>query len=249
MKRIDTALRASVALVAITAAASAAQAQSTLPPAEVTQAPAQAAPTQPTPSGEIVITGSRIRRDPLNQDSPVVFLDKAEIDKTGLTAAGDVLQRLPSAAGGRNPKMNNRGNAGSPPDGGGVGAGASDIDLRYLGAKRTLVLVDGLRFVNGTSASGIPANVDLNTIPTNMIERIEVLQAGASPLYGSDAIAGVVNVITVSKQRGIRASAQYGEFLHYNDGKTFNADISAGFGSERTDIVIGANYVKQKPVF
>ena len=68
-------------------------------------------------------------------------------------------------------------------------AGPAEIDLRYLSSKRTLVLVDGLRWVNGTSASGIPANVDLNTIPSNMIERIEVLQAGASPLYGSDAIA------------------------------------------------------------
>ena len=120
----------------------------------------------------------------------------------------DVLQRIPSAAGGLNTKVNNSGNLGNPPDGGGVGAGSATIDLRYLGANRTLVLVDGLRFVNGTSASGIPGSVDLNTIPINMIDRIEVLQAGASPLYGSDAIAGVVNVITVQQQRGLRASAQ-----------------------------------------
>jgi iron complex outermembrane receptor protein len=125
-----------------------------------------------------------------------------------LSAVADILQRLPAASGGLNSKVNNSGNLGNPPDGGGVGAGSAEIDLRYLSAKRTLVLVDGLRFVNGTSGSGIPATVDLNAIPANMIDRIEVLQAGASPLYGSDAIAGVVNVITVAQQKGLRASAQ-----------------------------------------
>ena len=132
----------------------------------------------------------------------MVFVDKADIDKTGLSAVADVLQRLPSASGGLNTKVNNSGNLGNPPDGGGVGAGSATIDLRYLGANRTLVLVDGLRFVNGTSASGIPGAVDLNTIPINMIDRVEVLQAGASPLYGSDAIAGVVNIITVAAAEG-----------------------------------------------
>jgi len=101
-----------------------------------------------------------------------------------------VLQRLPSAGGGLNGKFNNSGNFGNPPDGGGVGAGAAEIDLRYLGSKRTLVLVDGLRFVNAASASGVPGSVDLNAIPESMIERVEVLQDGASAIYGSDAIAG-----------------------------------------------------------
>ena len=97
----------------------------------------------------IIVTGSRIRRDPLSQDAPVVFVDQEDIAKTGLNSVNDVLQRLPSAGGGLNSKFNNCGNFGNPPDGGGVGAGAADIDLRYLGSKRTLVLVDGLRFVNG----------------------------------------------------------------------------------------------------
>lgn len=91
-----------------------------------------------------------------------------------------MLQRLPSASGGLNSKVNNSGNLGNPPDGGGVGTGSAEIDLRYLSVKRTLVLVDGLCFVNGTSGSGIPATIDINTIPANMIDRIEVLQAGAS---------------------------------------------------------------------
>jgi len=238
MQRIETILRASVALVALAAGSTAVEAQT----------PAPASATATTGGGEIVITGSRIRRDPLNQNAPVVFVDKADIDKTGLSAVADVLQRLPSASGGLNQKVNNSGNLGNPPDGGGVGAGSATIDLRYLGANRTLVLVDGLRFVNGTSASGIPATVDLNTIPANMIERVEVLQSGASPLYGSDAIAGVVNIITVSKQRGLRASAQYGEYLGHGDGKTVDLQASYGLGGPRTDIVFGATYVNQKAV-
>jgi iron complex outermembrane receptor protein len=246
MKRINTVLRASVGFAALITGANAAQAQDALPPADV-QSPA-AQPTQPTPQGEIVITGSRIRRDPLNQNSPVVFVDKSSIDKTGLSAIADVLQRIPSASGGLNTKVNASGNLGNPPDGGGVGAGSATIDLRYLGTNRTLVLVDGLRFVNGTSASGIPGSVDLNTIPTNMIDRIEVLQAGASALYGSDAIAGVVNVITVQQQEGLRASAQYGEFSK-GDGETQDYQASYGIQLPATSIVFGGNYSKQDPVY
>ena len=248
MKRISSVLRASVGFAALAAGAAAAEAQSTLPPPDVAVAPAAATPTQATPTGEIVITGSRIRRDPLNQNAPVVFLDKASIEKTGLSAIADVLQRIPSASGGLNTKVNASGNLGNPPDGGGVGAGSATIDLRYLGTNRTLVLVDGLRFVNGTSASGIPGSVDLNTIPNNMIDRIEVLQSGASPLYGSDAIAGVVNVITVQQQEGLRASAQYGEFKQ-GDGQTQDYQASYGIQLPSTSIVFGGSYAKQKPVF
>ena len=129
---------------------------------------------------DIVVTGSRIRRSPLDQDKPVVTVDQAAIARTGLSSVADVLQRLPSAGGGLNTKVNNAGNIGGPPDGTGVSSGAAEIDLRYLGAKRTLVLVDGLRYVNGSSAGGIPASVDLNEIPMNSIERIEVLQSALS---------------------------------------------------------------------
>jgi iron complex outermembrane recepter protein len=250
MKRTDWALRAGVAVIALASAGTAAQAQSTLPPPDVAtgQAPPATAGAPPASQGEIIVTGSRIRRDPLNQNAPVVFVDKAAIDKTGLSAVGDVLQRIPSAAGGLNTKVNNSGNLGNPPDGGGVGAGSATIDLRYLGANRTLVLVDGLRFVNGTSASGIPGSVDLNTIPINMIDRVEVLQAGASPLYGSDAIAGVVNIITVQRQEGLRASAQYGTFRQ-GDGHTQDYQVSYGLQPTGTSIVFGASYAKQEPVY
>lgn len=196
---------------------------------------------------EIIVTGSRIRRDPLNQDSPVITLDQSSLAQTGLSAIADVLQRLPSASGGLNTKVNNSGNIGNPPDGGGVGAGSAEIDLRYLAPKRTLVLVDGLRFVNGASASGIPSTVDLNTIPVNMIERIEVLQSGQSPLYGSDALAGVVNIITKSRQQGLQASAQFGTFRQ-GDGHTQDYNASYGINAPTTSIVFGASYVKQDAV-
>ena len=247
MSRVSMALRSGAGLLALVIG-SAAAAQSTQPPPEASQAPSSTA-AEPSLGSEIVVTGSRIRQNPLDQSSPVVTLNQADLAQTGLAAIADILQRLPSASGGLNSKVNNSGNIGNPPDGGGVGAGSAEIDLRYLSAKRTLVLVDGLRFVNGTSASGIPSTVDLNTIPANMIERIEVLQAGASPLYGSDAIAGVVNIITVQRQDGLRLSAQYGKYLGEGDGQTQDYQASWGNGSDNPiQIVAGAAYVKQKAV-
>ena len=248
MKRIHIALRAGAALAALVASASGAQAQDTLPPPDAAQNPASTN-AQPSEEGDIVITGSRIRRDPLSQEAPIVFVDQEDIAKTGLNSITDVLQRLPSAGGGLNSKFNNSGNFGNPPDGGGVGAGAAEIDLRYLGSKRTLVLVDGLRYVNAASASGVPGSVDLNSIPESMIERVEVLQDGASAIYGSDAIAGVVNIITKKGQKGLVASAQGGGYLDHDDGWTQNYQVSWGNSdSGPTRIVVGANYVKQDPI-
>jgi len=236
---------AAIAL-ALVFAASPALAQSTLPPAADPSATADATPA---PGEEIVVTGSRIRRDPLSQDAPIVFVDADDIAKTGLNSVNDVLQRLPSSGGGLNSKFNNSGNLGNPPDGGGVGAGAAEIDLRYLGSRRVLVLVDGLRFVNGASASGVPGSTDLNAIPDSAIERIEVLQDGASAIYGSDAIAGVVNIITKRRQKGFLASAQIGGYPQEGDGFTQNYQLSWGNGSNGPlSIVVGGNYVKQNSV-
>ena len=248
MKRIETVLRASVATLAIVGGASAAEAQSVLPPPDVQNA--QAGPSnQPDRIGEIVVTGSRIRRNPLDQESPIVFIDQSDIQKTGLNSVNDVLQRLPSSGGGLNAGNNTSGNIGSPPDGSGVGAGAAEIDLRYLGSRRVLVLVDGLRYVNGASASGVPGATDLNSIPASAIERVEVLQDGASAIYGSDAIAGVVNIITKRHQRGFEASAQLGKYLDEGDGFTQNYQLSWGNGdSGPLQVVIGGNFVKANGV-
>ena len=214
-----------------------------------TPAFAQSSAPEASAGYAIIVTGSRIRRDPLDQDKPVVTVDQEAIAKTGLTAVADVLQRLPSAAGGLNTRVNNAGNIGGPPDGTGVSSGSAEIDLRYLGAKRTLVLVDGLRFVNGSAAGGIPASVDLNTLPVNLIERVEVLQSGASPLYGTDAIAGVINIITRQSQKGLQVSGQYGLYRQ-GDGDTYDIQASYGIQSPETgtSLVFGGSYVKQTSV-
>jgi len=202
------------------------------------------------PNDEIIVTGSRIRHNAFDQPSPITFVDKTDIDKTGLSSIADVLQRLPSSGGGLNSKNNSSGNLGNPQDGGGVGAGTSEIDLRFLQSKRTLVMVDSMRFVNASSASGVPGSVDLNSIPQAAIERVEVLQDGASSIYGSDAIAGVVNIITKTKQDGLQVSLQHGLFKE-GDGFTRNYDASYGFHLDGagTDVVFGGSYTQQKPVF
>ncbi|HEY0438289.1 MAG TPA: hypothetical protein VGC92_16730, partial [Phenylobacterium sp.] len=100
-----------------------------------------AGPAAGTAVSEIVVTGSRIRSSPLDQEAPVVQIDAAMMAKSGLTSTVEVLQRIPSAGGGLNSKFNNSGNSGNPPDGGGVGAGSAEIDLRYLASRRVLVLV------------------------------------------------------------------------------------------------------------
>ncbi|WP_375391327.1 TonB-dependent receptor domain-containing protein [uncultured Sphingomonas sp.] len=250
MQWTKSTLRAGSALIGVTAMLAAAPvlAQIAVPPQDQSAVDlAQNAPDT-APQTEVVVTGSRIRRDPTEQPQPVQVIDETAIAKTGLSSIADVLQRLPSSSGGSNTKFNNSGNLGNPPDGGGVGAGSASIDLRYLGAKRTLVLVDGMRYVNGSSASGIPGTVDLNSIPDVMIGRVEVLQSAASALYGSDAIGGVVNIITRSGQNGFKASAQYGQFLGKDDGKTQNYQLSYGLGGPQTHVDAGVFYTKQDAV-
>lgn len=209
---------------------------------------AMAAEEASTDLEEVVVIGSRIRTSALQRSQPVVELDAATIAKQGLTSTVDVLQRIPSASGGLNTKFNNSGNVGNPPDGGGVGAGSAEIDLRYLSSRRVLVLVDGLRWVPGSAASGVPGSVDLNTIPTAMISRMEVLQEGASPIYGSDAIAGVVNIITKVRQKGLTANLQVGQSDH-GDGLAQDYNLAWGGATESTHWVVGGGYFKQAPIF
>lgn len=142
----------------------------------------------------IVVTGSRIRQAQAEGANPVTVLGRDYLENTGAKSVGDILARLPTAGSALNTRFNSSGNFGFPPDGGGVGAGAAQVSLRHLKAKRTLVLVDGIRWVNGSSGSGVSNSVDLNTIPISIIDRIEILEDGASSIYGSDAIAGVVNI-------------------------------------------------------
>ena len=174
---------------------------------------------------EVVVTGSRIRRDPLTARDLLLYVDEEDRHRSGLSSLGDLLARLPVSGSALSTRFNSSGNFGFPADGGGVAAGASQVDLRHLGSKRVLVLVDGLRWVNGSSGSGVSGATDLNTIPASVVERIEVLRDGASAIYGSDAIAGVVNVIT-RKAQGTTASVHVG--THENGGETRDLELVVG---------------------
>jgi iron complex outermembrane receptor protein len=207
--------------------------------------PAAAAENAPE---EVIVTGSRIRQNPVDRVAPLQTATAADIDRSGEISVADYLQRLPIAGSSINRSNNSSGNLGFPPDGGGIGAGASEIDLRYLGSKRVLVLVDGKRWVRGSSASGVSGAVDLNTVPTAAIDRIEVLQDGASPIYGSDAIGGVVNIITRSDYRGFELETNQAAFDE-GDGYTQDYSISFGASAERSRAFFAASYARQDAVF
>lgn len=196
---------------------------------------------------EVVVTGSRIRRNPLDEGSPVLQISEQDLDRSGLTSIGDYLQRLSASGGALNTRFNSSGNFGFPPDGGGIGAGAAQVDLRFLGAKRTLVLVDGVRWVNGSSASGVSSATDLNTIPVGIIDRIEVLEDGASSIYGSDAISGVVNIITKKDFEGLEISAYAGGY-NEGDGQTQEYNISLGAQGDRSSAFLNIGFTDQESV-
>ena len=195
----------------------------------------------------VEVTGTRIKKAAIEGTSPVTTIDREEIERSGLTSVADLLQDLATSGSTLNTQFNSSGNFGFPPDGSGVGAGSARVNLRHLGEERTLVLVDGKRWVNGSAASGVPSAVDLNTIPLSMVDRIEILEDGASALYGSDAIAGVVNIITRKDFDGLEANAYYGEYFE-GDGATSRFDVSLGKSGTDFNIVLGASYTDQERV-
>ncbi|MGE8211014.1 MAG: TonB-dependent receptor plug domain-containing protein [Stenotrophomonas rhizophila] len=209
---------------------------------------AQEAPRTTTELDRVEVTGSRIKRAEVEGQVPIQTLTRAEIERTGMNSIGEVLQQLTGSGSALNAKFNSSGNFGFPPDGSGVGAGSAQVDLRHLGAKRVLVLVDGIRWVNESSASGVGAATDLNTIPLAIVERIEVLEDGASSLYGSDAIAGVVNIITRREFDGGQVTLNYGEYSK-GDGTQKGVDLAWGTSGDRYTLFLGASWTKQDPVY
>ena len=197
---------------------------------------------------EVIVTGSRIRRDPLNEPTAIMEIGKQQIESSGLTNLGDALQNLPITGSAPNSQFNVPGNSGFPQDGAGIGAGAVQLSLRNLEAKRTLVLVDGRRWIAGASASGVPGTVDLNTIPDNVIQRVEILQDGASAIYGSDAIGGVVNIITDRSFEGFQVDLQTGGYLGESDGESTEFGVKWGAGNETTHFVVSGSYRDEKSI-
>ncbi|HEY2678756.1 MAG TPA: TonB-dependent receptor [Steroidobacteraceae bacterium] len=205
-----------------------------------------AAPADQSQLTEVVVTGSRIAQQGAQGSQPMTILDRDEIDKTGLQSVGDLLGQLTASGSTLNTKFNSSGNFGYPPDGGGIGAGSSEVDLRSLGSKRVLVLVDGIRWVNESSASGVSGSADLNTIPLAIVDHIEVLEDGASAIYGSDAIAGVVNVITRKKLDGVQVDGYVGD---YNlGGRTTSANVTLGGSSDKFSGMFTASYFNQNAI-
>ena len=172
----------------------------------------------------IQVTGSRVARVETETASPVVVIDRAAIEQTGKLTLGDLIQEMPAMSGApTNPQVNNGG-----------GDGASTIDLRGLGSARTLLLVNGRRVVNS----------DVNSIPAAAVERIEILTSGASAVYGSDAVAGVVNFILRRDFEGMTASIDFGITPSHQDGQRSGGSLTFGQVGEKGNIIAGLNYNK-----
>ncbi|WP_396595554.1 TonB-dependent receptor domain-containing protein [Brevundimonas sp. R86498] len=152
-----------------------------------------------TSLGDVVVTGSRIPRPNLEQPTPVATISSEAIETAGTQDLGSILAELPSLSS----NSTVRGNSDSFGDSGGL----NFPDLRSLGASRTLTLVDGKRHVGGDAGN---AAVDLNAIPAGLVDRVEVITGGASAIYGSDAVSGVVNIILKDDYEGAEFTAQGG---------------------------------------
>ncbi len=188
---------------------------------------AQDAKTEPKTLESVQVTGSRIPRTESEGASPVFKIDKATIEKTGALTIGDFIQEIPSIAGAAtNPAVNNGG-----------GDGASTVSLRGLGDQRTLLLVNGRRIVTN----------DVNSIPMSMVQSVEVLKDGASVVYGSDAIGGVINFILRKNFDGVETNVSYG-VSDRGDGDRVGWNATAGFTGDRGSIILSANYNNQKEV-
>jgi outer membrane receptor protein involved in Fe transport len=186
---------------------------------------------------EVMVTGSRIRRQDEVSSSPVQTLSEEDLRIDGSLTLGETLQHLPSVGS----SLNSNGSAGTS-------HGARSLNLRSLGANRSLVLVNGHRWVNGAGTRGFRDFVDLNTIPQVMIESVEVLQDGATAIYGADAIAGVVNMRTYQNFEGGRARIYYGTSSE-GDRDTSSADLLVGKNFGNSNWMFALSYVNEDPIY
>ncbi|WP_171956531.1 TonB-dependent receptor plug domain-containing protein [Stenotrophomonas maltophilia] len=183
----------------------------------------------------IEVTGSRIRGTEAETSQPITLLTREDIARQGYTSVADILQSLSSAG---SPAISRAEALAS-----GEAVGGYYIDIRNLGASRTLVLLNGRRL--GATTSGLQ---DLGQIPVNVIQRIEVLKDGASSIYGSDAIAAVVNVITDTQFDGFEASMRVGQFSQ-GDGAAQEFALKFGTQGERSGAIVAVEYSKEDPVW
>lgn len=192
-------------------------AQTTRPtPPDAPAATAAAAPDEPNVS-DIVVVGSRIVRNGYQAPTPLSVVGQEQLQSNASSNIAQAITVLPAFSG----SGNTRSGTGS---GSSATGGINSLNLRSLGPNRTLVLLDGHR-VPAVSAAGI---VDVNTLPQGLVQRVDVVTGGASSVYGSDAVAGVVNFVLDNKFVGIKGSAS-GGITDYGDGKNYTVDLTGGF--------------------
>jgi outer membrane receptor protein involved in Fe transport len=198
------------------------------------QTAAATADTMPQPLEEIVVSASRIDRAGFNAPTPTVVLSQQALEARGTVDIGDLLDEVPAFR------------ATNTPASGGIGnSGAELADLRGLTAQRTLVLLDKLRLpATNLPATTVGGTTDLSIIPTALIRSVDVVTGGASADYGSDAVAGVVNIILDDKLQGIKATAQYGQTPNYDDDKDRYVSLAGGtsFADGKGHIIAGGEY-------
>ena len=190
---------------------------------------------QATNLDRIEVTGSRIRQVELETAQPVLVISREDIQNQGFNSVADILQNI-SAAGA--PTFSRTSPLTSNQE-----AGGQYIDLRNLGAQRTLVLVNGKRL--GISPNGFQ---DVSTIPAVIVERIEVLKDGASSIYGSDAMAGVINIITRKNFEGAEANVYFGQYGQ-GDGQKSTYDFLVGFAGDRGSVTVAGEYHNEDGVW
>jgi len=176
----------------------------------------------------IAVTGSRINRTDIETASPVAVISADFISQSGYSSVQEILSMQPAAAGMSLGSTSNNGSGGS-----------ATVNLRGMGVQRTLVLLNGRRMV--ASGTGADSSVDLNTIPVSMIQSIEILKDGASAVYGSDAIAGVVNIITKKDFSGTEVTAD-GSITDKGDGESGGFSILNGSEIAGGNLVMGLQY-------
>ena len=195
------------------------------------------APAESNADGEtIIVTGSRLARTTFDTPQPVTVLGAQDFERLQITNVGEGVAELPAFRPSNTPATNGFGS---------FNVGAQIVNLRGLGVTRNLVLVDGRRFAPTTREG----SVDLNFIPSTLVSRVEVVTGGASAAYGSDAIAGAVNVILDSQLDGLKAQLDHG-IAGEGDGANLHAGIGYGssFAGGDGHFVIGAEYSDQDKV-
>lgn len=202
------------------------------------QLPPETAPAATETGGTIVVTGSRIRQTEFTSPDPVTSIDPEIAEREGKTDTASMLQSSPIAAG--STQITAAISSNFVTNG---GPGAQTIDLRGLGANRTLVLLNGRRAGPAGTRGGV-SSFDLNVLPQSIVQRVEILKTGASSIYGSDAVAGVVNLITKTEMDGFQIDAN-GSVPTRSGGEQFRISGLWGKRFDRGHVMVALDYFKQ----